>query len=33
MFLTIRSAAERRRILRMVRELADSDANRKPDRI
>ena len=29
MFLTIRSAAERKRILRMVREIADSDANKK----
>jgi hypothetical protein len=28
-FLTIRSAAERKRILRMVREIADSDANKK----
>jgi hypothetical protein len=29
-FLTIRSAAERKRILRMVREIANSDANKKP---
>jgi hypothetical protein len=28
-FLTIRSAAERKRILRMVREIANSDANKK----
>ena len=28
-FLTIRSALERKRILRMVREIADSDANKK----
>jgi hypothetical protein len=28
-FLTIRSAFERKRILRMVREIADSDANKK----
>jgi hypothetical protein len=28
-FLTIRSAAERKRILRMVREIADSDENKK----
>jgi hypothetical protein len=28
-FLRIRSAAERKRILRMVREIADSDANKR----
>jgi hypothetical protein len=28
-FLTVRSAFERKRILRMVREIADSDANKK----
>jgi len=28
-FLTIRSAFERKRILRMAREIADSDANKK----
>jgi hypothetical protein len=28
-FLTIRSAFERKRILRMVREIADSNANKK----
>jgi hypothetical protein len=28
-FLTIRSAAERKRILRMVRDIANSDANKK----
>jgi hypothetical protein len=29
-FLTIRSSAERKRILRMAREIANSDANKKP---
>jgi hypothetical protein len=29
-FFRIRSAAERKRILRMVREIADSDANKRP---
>jgi hypothetical protein len=28
-FLTIRSAAERKRILRLAREAADSDENKK----
>jgi hypothetical protein len=28
-FLTIRSAAERKRILQMAREIADSDENKK----
>jgi hypothetical protein len=28
-FLRVRSAAERKRILRMVREIADSDSNKR----